>query len=91
MDGCKPLPAGPGPRAGPGLPDPRSAPPRRHGRAAQVDPIKFKLKAPGTQRLKPKYDKLLSSFAFKFNLRRYIMVKKGMCFQAGAYQYTRSR
>jgi len=29
------------------------------------------LKAPGTKRLKLKYDKLLSSFAFNFNLRRY--------------------
>ena len=41
----------------------------------QVDPIKLTLQAPGTQRLKLKGDKLLSSFAFnfafKFNLRRY--------------------
>jgi hypothetical protein len=37
----------------------------------QVDPIKPKLKAPGTKRLKLTYDQLLSSFAFKFNLRRY--------------------
>jgi hypothetical protein len=29
------------------------------------------LKAPGTERLKQKYDELLSKFAFKFNLRRY--------------------
>jgi hypothetical protein len=28
-------------------------------------------KAPGTQRLKQKHDAPLSSFAFKFNLRRY--------------------
>jgi len=28
--------------------------------------------APGTKRLKLKYDKLLSSFSFKFNLRRYM-------------------
>jgi len=33
--------------------------------------MKSKLKAPGTQRLKLKYDKLHSSFAFKFNSRRY--------------------
>jgi hypothetical protein len=39
----------------------------------QVDPIKPKLKAPGTKRLKLEYDELLSSFAFKFNLRRYIL------------------
>ena len=37
----------------------------------QVDPIKHKLKAPGTMRLKLKYGKLVSSFAFKSNLRRY--------------------
>jgi len=37
----------------------------------QVDPIKPRLKAPGYGRLKLKYDNLLSSFAFKFNLRRY--------------------
>jgi len=38
----------------------------------QVDPTKPTLKAPGTQRLTLKYYKLLSSFAFKFDLRRYI-------------------
>jgi len=42
-----------------------------HGRAVQVGPIKPKSKSPGTKRLKLKYHKLLSSFAFKFNLRRY--------------------
>jgi hypothetical protein len=31
-----------------------------------------KLKAPGTKRLKPKCDKPLSTFAFKFNLHHYI-------------------
>ena len=31
------------------------------------------LKAPGTKRLKLKYDEPLSNFAFKFNLRRYYM------------------
>jgi len=36
----------------------------------QVDPIKPTLKAPGTKRLKLKCDKLLSRFAFNFNLRR---------------------
>jgi hypothetical protein len=30
-----------------------------------------KLKAPGTKLLKLKFDYLLSSFAFKFNVRRY--------------------
>jgi hypothetical protein len=43
----------------------------RQGRAVQVDPMEFVLKAPGTKRLKLECDKLLSSFAFKFNLRRY--------------------
>jgi len=33
------------------------------GRAVQVDPNKPTLKAPGTKRLKLKYDKVLSSFA----------------------------
>jgi len=36
-----------------------------------VDPIKLKLKRPGTKRLKLKCDILLSTFAFKINLRRY--------------------
>ncbi len=44
---------------------------QQRGKAVQVDPIKPTLKAPGTKRLKLKYDKLLSSFAFDFNLRRY--------------------
>jgi len=38
----------------------------------QVDPIKPKLKPPGTKRLKLKHDELLWHFAFRFNLRRYI-------------------
>ena len=42
----------------------------------QVDPIKAKLKQPGTKRLKLKYGKPISRFAFKFNLRQYIM---GLC------------
>jgi hypothetical protein len=41
------------------------------GRAVQVDPIKPLLKPPGTKQLKVKYYKFLSSFAFKFNLRRF--------------------
>jgi len=51
----------------------RPGPGRRHGGAVQVDPIRPKLKAPGTKRLKLKYDKLLSRFAFKFKLRHYTM------------------
>jgi hypothetical protein len=34
-----------------------------------------KLKAPGTKHLKLEFDELLSSFAFKFSLRRYMMVR----------------
>jgi hypothetical protein len=41
------------------------------GRAVQVAPIRPKLKAPGTKRLKLTHDLPLSNFAFKFNLRRY--------------------
>ena len=37
----------------------------------QVDPIKLKLKSPGTKRLKLKYDEQPSNFAFKFKLRRF--------------------
>jgi hypothetical protein len=39
----------------------------------QVDPIKPKLKAPGTKRLKLNCHELLSTVAFNFNLHRYIM------------------
>jgi hypothetical protein len=41
------------------------------GEAVQLDPIKPKLKPPGTKRLKLKIDVLLSTSAFKFNPRRY--------------------
>jgi hypothetical protein len=37
----------------------------------QVDPIKPTFTVPGTKCLKLECDELLSSFAFKFNLRRY--------------------
>ena len=36
----------------------------------QLDPMKSKLKAPGTKRLKLNCDELLSTFALKFNLCR---------------------
>jgi hypothetical protein len=52
--------------------EPRS---RYHGRAVQFDPIKPTLKAPGSKRLKLKLEELLSNFAFKFDLRRYIMTR----------------
>jgi hypothetical protein len=44
---------------------------QNNGKAVQLDRIKPKLKPPGTKRLKLKCDELHSSFAFKFNLRRY--------------------
>jgi len=44
------------------------------GEAVQAHPIKAKLKAPGFKRLKLKYEKPLSNFAFKCNLRRYTWV-----------------
>ena len=40
----------------------------------QVDPMKLKLKPPGTKRLQLKYHILLSNYAFKFNMRRYTKV-----------------
>ena len=43
------------------------------GRAVQVDPSKPTLTAPGTKRLKLKCDEPLSNFAFKCNLRHYIL------------------
>ena len=46
------------------------------GRAVQVDPIKPKLKPPGTKRLKLNCDILVSSSAFEFNLRRYTTGKR---------------
>ena len=48
-----------------------AAAPGTQGRPAQVDPIKPTMKAPGTKLLKLDFDELLSSFAFKFDLRRY--------------------
>jgi hypothetical protein len=63
---CKPLPAGDRRLI---LLDRTRA--LRQGQAVQLDRIKPKLKPPETQRLKLKYVKLLSDFAFKFNLRRY--------------------
>ena len=41
----------------------------------QVDPINPMLKPTGTKRLNLDNDKLLSRFAFKFNLRRYNLEK----------------
>ena len=46
----------------------------------QVEPLKPTSKAPGSTHLKLKCDEPLSTFAFKFNLRRYNKEK-----QFGAY------
>jgi hypothetical protein len=46
----------------------------RLGKTVQVYPFKPTLKAPGTKRLKLKYDEPFSKIAFKFNLRRYTWV-----------------
>ena len=40
----------------------------------QADPITSTLKAPGSKRLKLEHEKLLSTVAFNFNLRRYMKV-----------------
>ena len=49
----------------------RGADAAQRGRAVQVDPMKPKLKPPGAKRLKLNCDTLLSTSAFRFNLRRY--------------------
>ena len=49
----------------------------------QVDPIKPALKPHGTERLKLKYDTLLSAFAFELNLRRYSMAAPRMSTAGG--------
>ena len=41
------------------------------GRTVQVDPMKPILKPPGTKHLNLECDVVLSTFAFRFNLRRY--------------------
>jgi len=52
----------------------RTCPEHIHpGTAVQVDSMQPMLKAPGTKRLKLKYDQPFSNFAFKSNLRRYIL------------------
>ena len=55
-----------------------------HGRAVQVDPLKPMLKPPGTKRLKLNYDILLSTSAFKFNLRCYTMATEAAKREAAA-------
>jgi len=70
---CKPLVHGQRRDGGVGR---RGAPGAGPGRAVQVDPIEPKLKPPGYTRLKPKHNSSLSSFAFKFNLRRYSLAEE---------------
>jgi len=60
VDECKPLAFGQFGRRRTGVGR------EERGRAVQVDPIKPTLKAPGTERLKLKYEELLSHFGFKF-------------------------
>ena len=71
MNECKPLPGGgrraARPAGGRGAVRARAY----QGRAVQVDPIKPKLKAPGTKRLKLNCGMLLSTCGFKFSLRCY--------------------
>jgi hypothetical protein len=43
-----------------------------HGKVVHVDSVKLTLKPPGAERLKLICDELLSCFAFRFNVRRYI-------------------
>ena len=54
----------------------------------QVEPIQPKLKPPGTKRVNLKLDDLLSTSAFRLNLRRYGEVdalETLLNYQAGAY------
>jgi hypothetical protein len=53
-----------------------------YGRAAQVDPIKPTLKAPGTRQIKLKYYTLLESFGYNFNLRGFTMGKRYLTLSA---------
>ena len=55
---------------------PHQVPPPSPGQAVQVDPIKPKLKPPGIKRLKLNCDVLLSTSAFKINLRHYIQARR---------------
>jgi hypothetical protein len=50
---------------------PKPVQPPQQGRVMQVDPIKLMLKPPGAKHWRLQCDELLSSFAFKFNLRCY--------------------
>ena len=57
------------------------------GRALQADPMKPKLKPPGTKRLKLNRDILLSTSAFKFTLRCYNAVWERMKRETYLFHY----
>jgi len=80
VDECKPLPQGQVHT------DVLLLPQQGPGEAVQLDPIKFKLKATGTKRLKLKCDEPLSSFALHFNLRRYNQVHMHTGANAGKFE-----
>jgi len=56
------------------------------GGAVQIVPMKSMLKVLGTKRLKLKHDRLLSSFAFNFNWRRYNQYEEAALLFGGAVQ-----
>jgi len=97
VDECTPL-AGGAARHLRGAPPARGVP-RHPGRPVQVDPIKPVLKPPGSMLLTLKCDALLSTSAFKFNLRRDTLATAVEVFSTGgagggalgAGAYTRSR
>jgi len=72
------------PRCAGGTVDALTAVPTTVRRVVQVDPMKPKLKPPGTNCLKLNCDVLLSTSAFKFNLRRYTSVRAVDPRQGGA-------
>ena len=51
-------------------------PPPDPGTAVQVDPMKPTSKPPGSKRFKLEDEKLLSTFAYNFNLRRYTLAAR---------------
>ena len=76
VDECKPLEMGGGVQGDtPWTPPHGKGSGGGRGRAMQVDPMKPKLKLPGTKRLKPRCDTLLSTHAFNFSLRRYTVAQ----------------
>ena len=89
MDECKPLVGGPGAGGGRYGDTRRTLRRLSPGRAVQVDPIKPTLKPTGNKRLKLKCDTLLSTSAFKSNLRRYTLAavvrQAAACLSSGGH------